>query len=273
MSHSGTLVHSGSQRVGAGSLYGTLPRHVPPKPVRPSLHFPPAPPKPPIPVDTARKIYEDNAEIMKASTCRMNSSDTSSLTRSNANRRRIRWSQGELDMRPRFEGEEEEEEETSTEDEEGSTYSSSSSCSKGSLREYERNLSERKGRLSESGRLKGERRARSEDSCAIGGPRGRMTTMPADEGEEETEEEEAPPAIPPRRPPRPSRETRNSYSRSATLELPSHRNAATSRNYPAALMEGGDDCSDYENDPRSLPEVCVVYNAGQQQREGAISRP
>ena len=287
MSHSGTLVHSGSQRVrrrpggAAASLYGTLPRHVPPKPVRPSLHFPPAPPKPPIPVDTARKIYEDNAEIMKASTCRMNSSDTSSLTRSNANRRRIRWSQGELDMRPRFEGEEEEEEEeTSTEDEEGSTYSSSSSsCSKGSLREYERNLSERKGRLSESGGLKEERRARSEDSCAIGGPRGRMTTMPADEGEEETEEEEAPPAIPPRRPPRPSRETRNSYSRSATLELPSHRNAATSRNYPAAaLMEGGDDCSDYENDPRSLPEVCVVYNAGQQQqqeqqRAGAISRP
>merc|ERR1719422_2728041 len=91
--------------------------------------IPPAPPKPPIPVDTARKIYEDNAEIMKASTCRMNSSDTSSLTRSNANRRRIRWSQGELDMRPRFEGEEEEEEETSTEDEEGSTYSSSSSSS------------------------------------------------------------------------------------------------------------------------------------------------
>ena len=104
-----------------------------------------------------------------------------------------------------------------------------------------------------------------------------MTTMPADGGEEEKEEEEAPPAIPPRRPPRPSRETRNSYSRSATLELPSHR-SATSRNYPpAALIEGCDDCSDYENDPRSLPEVCVVYNAGQQQQEqertGAISRP
>ena len=89
-----------------------------------------------------------------------------------------------------------------------------------------------------------------------------------EEGEEEEEEEEdAPPAIPPRRPPRPSRE-RNSYSRSATLELPSRN--SMSRRFPEFE---DDDCSDYENDPRSLPEVCVLYTGQQQQRAGAISRP
>ena len=295
--HPGNLIKSGSHHSHhhhPASLYGTLPRHVPPKPVRQGLNFP-VKPKPVIPVDTARKIYEDNAEIMKASTVRMNSSDTSSLTRSNANRRRIRWSQEDLlesrNLRRRFpENEDEgaEDEETTTEDETSTTASSSSSCnfpeSKGKLQEFEEDFAENTGRLpanegrfsieggrfpERNGRIPADR-GHSEDSCAISGLRGRMTPTgkeeEVEEGEEE-EEEDAPPAIPPRRPPRPSRE-RNSYSRSATLELPSRN--SMSRRFPEFE---DDDCSDYENDPRSLPEVCVLYTGQQQQRAGAISRP
>ena len=90
--HPGNLIKSGSHHSHhhhPASLYGTLPRHVPPKPVRQrpppgaaGVIFPGMQPaKPVIPVDTARKIYEDNFQIMKASTFRQNSSDTSSLGR------------------------------------------------------------------------------------------------------------------------------------------------------------------------------------------------
>ena len=258
----------------AASVYGTLPR---PKPF-PGKQFPgkqfrgkkPFPGKQPLKAYTARQIYEDNTEIMlkKSSTLRQqNSSDTSSLTRSNANRRRIRWSSQDSRNSLQFP----ENEETATEEDETSTTASSSALSspsegfpenKGCFPENQGRFPENKGKsFPEEEHPVPENKLEPGDSTAGGG----RTTG--------NEESPPPPAIPPRRPPRPSREkSSSSYSRSATLELPSSRNFSweTSREFPGTTED-----SDYENDPRSLPEVCVVYTGRQQQqqREGAVSRP
>jgi hypothetical protein len=265
------------------SIYGTLPRHVPPKPVLPYPGRPQG--KKPLSPDTARQIYADNTEIMfnaarslsKCATFRQNSNDTSSLTRSNTNRRRIRWSQEDLlrdsgGLQPPPPS--------------GSTENRGRRRPRGATRTEEEDgvdletTFEDEDDLSTSDEEEdGRSRDPSSTSSAPSSPGLEVVSrtwvrkslpLPLTSSASPAGNEESPPALPPRRPPRPSRE------RGVTLNRDLGLHASRQQQQHHQHSESTDGYySDYENDPRSLPPSSSLHPVSPAycSRAGAISRP